>query len=599
MKYRLFCLILLLAVLLASCGEQSHTESQEASAESSYGESSLGTVSEEQMPESLFEEAPYAFVFTSYGDGTCAITDVLTDPQCTEAFDLIIPSTSPRGDSVVEVDLNALHPTDETDLLHGVEYIAAVRLPNPFLTVHQGFLGLAYTLYDGSGVELTYGNPVSMEVLPYEEHDTAEISLDAGGNEALKFTFSRPVKEFHILSIDETESLAVERHPDSENRDYKAGESVSYLLMLGETMSTRGFSFVGEDGVTYEYAILYDGAGFGEQPYYLRPVSELTGTVIDKPYEELLKVGEHLVLATLEEGTESLLYLNPDGTKTEIHRDSYLQEGFFAESPDGTRVLFNTYFWEAYADVYLYHLASGQKRKLEITEIPEEDTVAFMEWLDERYFLFVVQYSAGTIVRGGDLYVYDTVTDDYASLVEREDSHLQIRSFSLGEQTLILDTPLYDETWNETEDRSYEIPLETVYRLIAEGGKTTLTVSDRLLFAIETVENTAGKEFISATTGGMNDYYAIIPNQTVTDLWVCEFFAGAYYEYGWMYQISGARYVGEVPAATPVYVEAAYTDITHRFGVSCLDETGARRFFAVYYNGYDGSLMFEDITGFV
>jgi hypothetical protein len=195
--------------------------------------------------------------------------------------------------------------------------------------------------------------------------------------------------------------------------------------------------------------------------------------------------------------------------------------------------------------------------------------------------------------------VYDTVTDDYALLVEREDSHLQIRSFSVEEQALVLDTPLYDETWNETEDRSYEIPLETVYRLIAEGGKTTLTVSDRLLFAIETVENTAGKEFISATTGGMNDYYAIIPNQTVTDLWVCEFFAGAYYEYGWMYQISGARYVGEVPAATPVYVEAAYTDITHRFGVSCLDETGARRFFAVYYNGYDGSLMFEDITGLV
>ena len=88
MKYRLFCLILLLAVLLASCGEQSHTESQEASAESSYGESSLETVSEEQMPESLFEEAPYAFVFTSYGDGTCAITDILTDPRCTEAFDL-------------------------------------------------------------------------------------------------------------------------------------------------------------------------------------------------------------------------------------------------------------------------------------------------------------------------------------------------------------------------------------------------------------------------------------------------------------------------------------------------------------------------------
>lgn len=438
---------------------------------------------------------------------------------------------------------------------------------------------------------------VSIAVIPYDEADP-EVVLDQGGNEVIEFTFLRPVKSFHILSIDETEALIVERHPDTDDKDYGAGETVTYLLVLGETMATRGFSFLGEDGVTYEYALLYNGSGIGD-PYYLCPVSELTGTPVEPSWEEIRQVGEHLMLAKNESGGESLLYLHSDGTKTEIHREAYLQEGFFAESPDGTRVLFNTYAWEAYADVYLYNLASGQKRKLEITEIPVEDTVAFMEWLDERYFLFVVQYSAGTIVRGGDLYVYDTMTDDYALLVDREDDHLQIRSFSFEKEKLILDTPLYDESWNETVDRTFEIPLETVYRLIEEKETYTLRVSDRLLFTVESVEDTEGKTFVAVANDAEAGHYGLTANQNVTDLWVCEFFGGEYKETGWVYQISGGHYVGDVPAETPVYVLSSYTDITHRFGISCLDETGARRFFAVYYNGYDGALQVEDITDLV
>lgn len=443
-----------------------------------------------------------------------------------------------------------------------------------------------------------YARSVTVSVLPYGEAEP-QVVLDQGGNEVIEFTFAHPVKAFHVLSIEETEGLIVERHPDSADRDYAAGESVTYLLMLGEVMATRGISYVGEDGVTYEYALLYNGSGMGD-PYFLLPVSELTGTPVEPSWEEIRKVGDQLMLAKNESGNESLLYLHPDGTKTEIHRDGYLQEGYFAISPDGTRVLFNTYAWEAKAEVYLYHVATGEKRQLDVSGLREEDTVAFMEWLDDRYFLFVSQYGAGTIVRGGDLYVYDTVEDAYALLVDRQDDHLQIRSFSFEKERLILDVPLYDESWNETVDRVFEIPLETVYRLIQEKGTFTLELSERLRFTLDTVEDTEGKEFISiATEGSEASHYAMTANQKVTDLWVCEFYAGEYKETGWGYQISGGHYMGAVSADTPVYILAAYTDITHRFGVSCLDETGARRFFAVYYNAYNGELMVEDITDLV
>ncbi len=438
---------------------------------------------------------------------------------------------------------------------------------------------------------------VSVAVLPYEA--TPDMALDQGGNEVIKFTFAQDVKAFHILAIDETEALVVERHPDSVDKDYAAGESVSYLLILGEVMATRGFSYVGADGVTYEYALLYNGSGMGD-PYFLLPVSELTGTPVEPSWEEIRGVGEHLILAKNESGSESLLYLHEDGTKTEIHREAYLQEGYFVQSPDGRRVLFNTYAWEYVAEVYLYDIAADEKRKLDVSGLHSEDTVAFMDWLDDRYFLFVSQYAWGTIVRGGDLYVYDTVTDTYTLLVDRQDDHLQIRSFSFEKEMLILDAPLYDDAYNETVDRSFEFPLEMVYRLIEEKGKVTLEIDDRLLFAVEVVEATEGKDFLSVHPNASEaDHYALTANMDVSDLWVCEFYAAEYKETGWLYQISGAHYVGSVPANTPVYVLAEYTDVTRRFGVSCLDETGARRFFAVYYNAYDGSLQVEDITDLV
>ena len=55
-----------------------------------------------------FGDVPYLFTFTSNGDGTCAITDIQTNFDHAEPFDLVIPPKSPDGDKVVEVDLSVL-----------------------------------------------------------------------------------------------------------------------------------------------------------------------------------------------------------------------------------------------------------------------------------------------------------------------------------------------------------------------------------------------------------------------------------------------------------------------------------------------------------
>ena len=50
------------------------------------------------------EEIPSGFVFTSFGDGTCALTGVYLNGD--EAEVLTLPTTSPKGDKVVEVRLD-------------------------------------------------------------------------------------------------------------------------------------------------------------------------------------------------------------------------------------------------------------------------------------------------------------------------------------------------------------------------------------------------------------------------------------------------------------------------------------------------------------
>lgn len=66
--------------------------------------------SEDEGPDRIidFGDVPYLFTFTSNGDGTCVITDIKTDYEHTEKYDLIIPATSPDGDKVVEVDMSVL-----------------------------------------------------------------------------------------------------------------------------------------------------------------------------------------------------------------------------------------------------------------------------------------------------------------------------------------------------------------------------------------------------------------------------------------------------------------------------------------------------------
>lgn len=51
----------------------------------------------------LAEKSPYELVYTSNGDGTCYVSDIITRPNVSEPYTVEIPETSPDGETVVAV----------------------------------------------------------------------------------------------------------------------------------------------------------------------------------------------------------------------------------------------------------------------------------------------------------------------------------------------------------------------------------------------------------------------------------------------------------------------------------------------------------------
>ena len=58
----------------------------------------------ETPPETEEMREPYELVFTSNGDGTCKVSDIIINPAYREGFDLTIPAASPDGERVVAVE---------------------------------------------------------------------------------------------------------------------------------------------------------------------------------------------------------------------------------------------------------------------------------------------------------------------------------------------------------------------------------------------------------------------------------------------------------------------------------------------------------------
>lgn len=154
-----------------------------------------------------------------------------------------------------------------------------------------------------------------------------------------------------------------------------------------------------------------------------------------------------------------------DKTVVEVIKLNYIWT--VKASPEGTKVILNDAQMEYTAQVFMYDVEKRETRKLLMPNLPRDRTAVDMEWLDDRYFLFVVQLDHGSVVRGGDTYVYDTQTDEYKVITKSEDWKFQTHGFDVyGEDFVVVNSYLYEDTMNFTEDKYHILTFDEIYDLI-------------------------------------------------------------------------------------------------------------------------------------
>ena len=201
--------------------------------------------------------------------------------------------------------------------------------------------------------------------------------------------------------------------------------------------------------------------------------------------ESVLKVidlyeGRRLYLS--KSGNKYALSLLADNRLEEIHKDWNIRH--IKTSPDLKKVIFNDFDFEVTAKVYMYDAEKKQKKQLSLSELPEQRTAAYMEWLDDRYFLFVVQLDQGTIVRGGELYVYDTETDKYKKIVKGETDYMQISAFdTYGDSFILITCEVYDESWANAKREYYLLSVNSIKDSIAKEKVITLVRKNAVSFS--------------------------------------------------------------------------------------------------------------------
>ncbi len=172
-----------------------------------------------------------------------------------------------------------------------------------------------------------------------------------------------------------------------------------------------------------------------------------------------------------------------NGEWVEFHREEDFVDGNtdVYGSGNARRVILNNHTWEEPSDVYLYEAATGEKRKLDMSRLPRNELVTEMKWLDGRYFLFVSQFDHGTIAIGGDVWVYDTETDEYFRIIAREDGYMQISYITVYDGMVLFHVPYYiDDAYSDTEMHYYTLSAKEIYELIDTRNEITFRVGEWL-----------------------------------------------------------------------------------------------------------------------
>ena len=182
-------------------------------------------------------------------------------------------------------------------------------------------------------------------------------------------------------------------------------------------------------------------------------------------------------------------------------------------SPDGkTLAYLAPYQFEVLSDIKFFDLQTGtnstavsQADMKKIQDVRKDNTAKSLMWLDDRYLVAIVQYGFGTVIKGGDLFVYDMADKSLrplTKLYERE----EITGMSLGSKYLNLDTIEFtDENMNDFSKFKKFAPIGDIYssivnyRLAGFYDEDNLAGYESYLAHIADIKFDPGKAFQQAS----------------------------------------------------------------------------------------------------
>jgi outer membrane lipoprotein-sorting protein len=110
------------------------------------------------------------------------------------------------------------------------------------------------------------------------------------------------------------------------------------------------------------------------------------------------------------------------------------------------------YEFEVIGEVFMYnYLKDTNKAIITHKDIPENLAPKKLSWFDDRYLLVIMGYAYGTVSMGGDLYVYDTVDDKMALLIEAGDEKGEISDVRIEQDAVKLDIVVFNDDFTEYE----------------------------------------------------------------------------------------------------------------------------------------------------
>lgn len=116
-------------------------------------------------------------------------------------------------------------------------------------------------------------------------------------------------------------------------------------------------------------------------------------------------------------------------------------------SPSKNKMAFvSPYIWESVGELYIYDFISEDIKVLIKDRLPNKHTIKKIEWLNNDILILIIGLAYGTVSLGGNLYLYNSLTDELNIIVEKT-GNKEIIDFNICGKKINLEVAQFDENY--------------------------------------------------------------------------------------------------------------------------------------------------------